>query len=179
MSRCIRADKQSQLPMSRRCRRRLRGKSNGNNRPRCRVAPLLLGILAILALVGCSGSVTPTSKTEPVAAPTAVPTSEPTPAVIADPTSASQEDPMTEPVPTVDVPPTLSAPVKEPTVQAFPANRDRRMIIVMNTTKAIPPMSTYTSRFEVRNEEMFILYIFARSKICRPPPHVRDEIPGP
>ncbi len=106
--------------MSRRCRRRLRGKSDGNNRTRCRVAPLLLGILAILALVGCSGSATPTSKSEPVADPTSVPTLAPAPAVVADPTSATKEDPTTDPVPTVDVPPTLPAPVKEPTVQAFP-----------------------------------------------------------
>ncbi len=109
-----------------------RGKSNGESRTGCRVAPLLLGTITILALFGCSGSAIPTSKSEPVAAPTSVPTSAPTspviadptsapsPPVIADPTSPSREDSTTEPVPAVDSIPTLSAPVKAPTLQAFP-----------------------------------------------------------
>ena len=97
-----------------------RGKSNRKNRTRCRVALLLLGILTILTLVGCSGSATPASKSEPVAAPTSVPTPAPTPPVISDPTSASREDSTTEPLPTLDIPPTQPAPVKEPTLQVFP-----------------------------------------------------------
>jgi len=97
-----------------------KGESNGERRTGCRVAPLLLGTLTILALVGCSGSATPTPKSEPVTAPTSVPTSAPTPQVIAAPTSASREDSTTEPPPRLDIPPTLPAPVKEPTLQAFP-----------------------------------------------------------
>ena len=88
-----------------------------------RAPDLVVSLLLIFALVGCSGSATPTSRSEPVAAPKSVPTSAPTPA-IAVPTPASQEYSTIGPITTVDVPPTDSASSKAtpsvPILKAFP-----------------------------------------------------------
>ncbi len=88
-----------------------------------RAPGLVVSLLLIFALVGCSGSATPTSRSEPVAAPKSVLTSVPTPA-IAVPTPASQEYSTIGPITTVDVPPTDSAPSKAtpsvPILKAFP-----------------------------------------------------------
>lgn len=89
-----------------------RAKAIGENYTSRLVTSLLLGTLIIFALVGCSGSATPTTKSEPVV------TSAPAPAVITDPTSASQRDSAIGPIPTADVPSTFSA-LKPPVDGAF------------------------------------------------------------
>lgn len=101
-----------------------RGKSTGENSGSGPVAPLLLGTLTILVLVGCTGSATPTLRSEPVAAPKSVPTSPPAVSVITVSTPASQEYSTIGPTVTTDVPPTPAAPSdespSEPVLQAFP-----------------------------------------------------------
>ena len=88
-----------------------------------RAPGLVVSLLLIFALVGCSGSAPPTSRSESVAAPKSVPTSAPTP-TIAIPTPALQEYSTIGPITTVDVPPTDSASSKAtpsvPILKAFP-----------------------------------------------------------
>ena len=87
-----------------------KGKSNGEHSCSSPVVSFLLGALTILALVGCSGSPTPTSTSEPVAEPTSSPASAPTSAVNTDPTIALQKDSTIGPTPTADVPVTSLDP---------------------------------------------------------------------
>ena len=84
-----------------------------------RGASLFLGTLTILALIGCSGSVTPT---EPVSTPSSIPTSAPGPVVITDPVPVSPDN-SPIPIATADVPHTSSVSgigtPSETSLQAF------------------------------------------------------------
>lgn len=99
-------------------------KSTGADTALGKPASLLLGTLAIWALVGCSGPAPETSRSQPVTVPASVPTLAPTSAVISAPQTTSREDSTIRPITAADVPPTDSAPrgesPSEPLLQAFP-----------------------------------------------------------
>lgn len=97
-----------------------------------RSVSLVIGTVAILGLIGCSGTSTLTPTSVPVEATAAI--SDSAPGSTTNPTSASQGNAVTGPKPTADIAPTLSA--TEPTLTVLPDTKSETPMIV--TTQPLP-----------------------------------------